>query len=219
MKKICLLLLVLLLTGCNSDYEIELNSKSVKENIKININSDELSDYTAEASIGDDASFLIDNDINPLINNSDVIYEKEIKDTDLGKEVTLKYTFGPDDFKNYSYFLNNCFENVRFDYKGDSYEINLSGNFYCLYGDEVNIKIKSDNAIKNANGKKDGSSYVWTIDKSNYENVDISLKITSASKVRNYIYIGIAIVFGIAVLLFLIYYIGNFMGRNNVNDI
>ena len=219
MKKILLILTILLLTGCNCDYEVELNSKTVKENIKIDIQNSELEDYSEDASIGDDASFLIDTDINPLIGNEDVIYDKEVNDTNYGKEIILKHAFTSDDYKKLSYFLNTCFENTHFEYRDGAYEIKLSGYFYCLYGDEVNIKVKSNNLFKSANGKKDGTNYSWTIDKSNYENVDISLQISDESKVRNYIYIIIAIIAGIVIFGFIIYYVGIFLGKDDVNSI
>ena len=214
MKKIIILIILLLVTGCNCNYEIELNSKSIDENITVDIYDSDL-----DPESGDDPSFIFTQDVSPYINDNDKKYEKTITEIDNGKEVNLKYTFTPDDYKLYSYVFNNCFENTSFDYKDGAYSIKLSGYFYCMYGDELNITIKSDKKIKSANGKKKGNGYTWTIDMSNYENIDIEIETTNESMVRYYIYIGIAIVFGIAVLIFIIYFIGNFMGRNNVNDI
>lgn len=202
MKKIIFVFIaLLLLTGCTCDYEVKFNNNSVDEKISIDIPSDMLVGENPNASVGDTADYIINNDINSLI-NGEAIYDKKVTDKGDYINTELSYTFKDNQYKNLGYVLNNCFENVYFEHE-KGYKIHLSGQFYCLYTDSVEITIKSDNNIKSANGAKSNGSYHWTIDEGNYNNVDIEIEISNHAKAINYIFYVI-----VAIVLIALFYFG-----------
>ena len=61
------------------------------------------------------------------------------------------------------------------------YNIKLSGGFYCLYSNKIDINVISNYEVLNNNAKKvNGNKYTWTIDNSN--NVDIMLTVSKTVK-------------------------------------
>ena len=59
--------------------------------------------------------------------------------------------------------------------------IKLSGGFYCLYSNKIDINVISNYEVLNNNAKKvNGNKYTWTIDNSN--NVDIMLTVSKTVK-------------------------------------
>lgn len=218
MKKIFVFILLILLTGCTCEYEIELKKDEISEKTIFNINDDEIYDFVEGTSSGDNPKYIIDSDFYPLVNNKNIKYDKSVEQNDNYKIVTLKYVFSYDDYKNLSYVMKNCFENISFVETDNGYKIHLTGAFYCMYDDEITINIK-DNNISKANGLKNNDKYTWVIDSSNYNNVDIQIETSYENNIRQYIFIAIAIIFGIGLLLFIIYVVGNIMGRDSINSI
>ena len=63
----------------------------------------------------------------------------------------------------------------------DYYYIKLSGRFYCMYYDKVNINVTSNNAVLENNATKvDGNVYSWVI--KNDKDVDILLNVSKKMK-------------------------------------
>ena len=61
--------------------------------------------------------------------------------------------------------LKICFENAVFNETDDYYYVDISGDFYCLYSDEIVINVTTDYAVLDSNAAKvNGNKYTWIID-------------------------------------------------------
>lgn len=173
-KKIFLFLLpILLLTGCTVNYNLTINENSIVETIS---GTAYKSDYEIKETDTDINLFytLINDDVTSLIDGSD-LYTKDIENNNNGIDYNYTYNYK----KNFdkSRIINTCFENHYIDETDEYYSIKLSGEFYCLYADKININVTSNYEVIDNNAKSiDGNKYKWVIDKSN--NVDISLTVS-----------------------------------------
>lgn len=90
----------------------------------------------------------------------------------------LDYTYLEKDFV-FSNYITNCFENYKVNSTEDYFELDLDGEFYCLNDSTINLTIDSIHKVKESNGTTNNDDvYHWTINKENYQNVDIYYKLT-----------------------------------------
>ena len=179
MKKriIIILVLVLSLTGCTIDYSVKFDGDIVNERI---------SGYVTDKEIGDGSKGtglniyydLLYSDQYALTEGED-LYTKNI--IDKKNKIQYEFSYVYDDNYNKSMILDSCYENVFFDDDDDFYYIYLSGDFYCMYADKININVTSEYAIidSNANKIKD-NNYIWIIKDQN--DADINLTISKTLK-------------------------------------
>ena len=138
-KILFIFLLTFILVGCsksNEDksiiyYNLDI-STYFKENITflLDRNAYEIAknyDGTGEPL---EYTLLYDN-INPIFSNYNDFYKKDIDKRLNDIKVNLSYNYIEDDFA-YSSYIMNCFENYDITSNEDSFEILLSGEFYCL---------------------------------------------------------------------------------------
>ena len=178
MKKIIVILIsLLLLTGCTIDYNLVIDKDSIKETITGTA-------YKEEYEVREEDSGLnlfytyINDDINPLI-SGDGLYTKDINEIDNG--INYKYDFIYKNNYDKSKIINSCFENSNVKETDTYYSIELSGEFYCLYSDKININVISNYVVLENNAKEvNGNKYSWVIDDSS--NVNIFLNISKEIK-------------------------------------
>ena len=162
-KRFVLLILLMLLCGCTTNYRLEIKNDSFKEHIEFyregNIN-EEVEEFDENGVEYDDPfPTSIDQDIEALKSKN---YKKTIKSTNDGTLVTLDYTYGENEFSN-ARSISSCFSNSEFSHK-DKYYIHLSGTFYCRYSNEVKIEIYTKNKVLSNNADEiNGNSYIWYI--------------------------------------------------------
>ena len=191
MKKIKYLLIVLLfiISGCSAEYNLTISDDEIKEKFTSVINKNEIPTYVKSSDpyapeFDDQLTPFIENEQHPFLDNNDIIYDKEVVEEDTYRKVTYKYKYKKEEFIN-SYVMKYCFENVQYDYQ-NNYNINLSGAFYCLRSDslDINIITKSKVISNNADFKK-GNTYTWHIEKKDVDNVNINMEIKRNHTVRN----------------------------------
>ena len=178
MKKIIVVLIsLLLLTGCTIDYNLVIDKDSIKETITGTA-------YKEEYEVREEDSGLnlfytyINDDINPLI-SGDGLYTKDINEIDNG--INYKYDFIYKNNYDKSKIINSCIENSNVKETDTYYSIELSGEFYCLYSDKININVISNYVVLENNAKEvNGNKYSWVIDDSS--NVNIFLNISKEIK-------------------------------------
>ena len=224
MKKIIMLLVLLLSTGCGAKYELNIKKDTIEENIsfsmqKNGINNTDQIDIDVNSDQYIDS--LIDSKISAITDNTsknDFYYQKDIKQEGNIYNFKLFYEYKKDDYLK-SRVVNECFENHYVNFENDKTYIHLSGKFYCFQDEEIEIIINSSNKINKSNGTRSGSSYKWIINKDNYNNVDIEIEISSKEKVRYYIYVAFATVFLVIIAYFGFVFYGKYVSRNSINDI
>lgn len=176
-KKVVVFVALLLLTGCTINYDLTINENSIDEKISGSVNKSEyqLSDEDTSPNL---FYTLINGDVPALVVGDD-LYKKDI--SELGDKLNYNYSYTYNNNFDKSRIINSCFENHIILETDKYYHIELSGKFYCLYSDKININVTSNYEVIDNNADKiNGNKYVWTIDNSN--NVDILLTISKEEK-------------------------------------
>ena len=178
MKKILLIMLTMLfLTGCTVNYNLEIDGDNLNEVITGNVSKKEYE--VKETDNGENLIYaLFNNDQNALFDEESP-YLRTLED----KGKTIDYNFSY--LYNYNFdrstIINTCFEYHMVDETEDYYYIKLSGRFYCMYSDKININVTSNNAVLENNATKvDGNVYSWVI--KNDKDVDILLNVSKKMK-------------------------------------
>ena len=193
MKKIIIVLIsLLIITGCslnNSNENISYKENSIIYNLFIKDYYMESIDFYLPENAYDIAKnhtevdydsieymLLEDNFARPIHNNNKTFYQKTIKKLNNSVYVNLKFNYLENDFINSNY-INTCFENKEIHNEEDYFEIHLSGAFYCLQDKTLTVQVTSSYVEEETNGEKNNNSFKWTIDKDNFNNVNIYYKV------------------------------------------
>ena len=178
MKRIWFVFLVILLTGCSVNYEVDIDRDVIlKENIHFNANNDTDIEKIKEFN------YYVPID---YTNNDSSIYEKKAKDIKYysifknrdNSSLVFKYNkYNVDNF-NYNMFGKTCYKYVTLmknvDKKAKKKELILSTSrqFLCFDNyenlDDVNITITSKYKLKETNADiQERHKYTWNITKEN----------------------------------------------------
>ncbi len=223
-RKIVLFTFLLLLTGCTSEYNITISNDKIKENIVVNIPDNYIPVQTDienndHIEIDDQVTPFIEEDQYPFLNNNDIKYDKKVVKNGNITNVTLDYTYTLDDYKKSKAFTT-CFDKKSFTKTNKGYQINLTGSFYCLYGDEVKINIKTNNEVlKNNADKVKGNVYTWIINKDNSQKVDIAMELSKKPAIIKKVIIGVLIIIFVIALGFGYNAYQKIKNRESINDI
>ena len=223
MKKLIplLVIFVFILSGCSSEYNLEISNSKIKENIKVEILDADIPKEIPgiDVDLNDRITPFIQNDQHPIFNNEEIKYKKKVtKVGDLTK-VNLSYTYTHDQFRNSNTF-KTCFEKASFMKTRQGYDLDLSGSFYCLYGDSIKINIKTNNVVIGHNADKvSGNVYTWTINDNNVKDVNIHFSISKKTKtITTILYVVAAIIF-IALAVFAYRFYKQYKEKDSVNDL
>ena len=140
MKKIILLFIILFASGCTAEYNLEIKNNSFDEKINIIIDKDEIPNnpYPEEIETDNQIESLLENEYSALFSNDKAYYKKDVVETTNYINVDLNYNYTANEFKD-SNSLNLCFDKFEFYNGDDSYYINASGVFYCLWSKNLNL--------------------------------------------------------------------------------
>ena len=189
LRKNILLVFLVLLTGCGIKHKYDMNTivynldigNTFKEEIVFTLDSNskmlnEKIDGEYNKSF-EYSLFKTNDDFYPVNNNDSLKYKKNINKGSNKIEGILKYNYLEKDFL-YSTYITSCFENYDLFTYNDSFEVNLSGEFYCWDNRNVEINVTTDYNVSDYNGDKIDNYYVWDINKDNYEDVNIYYKVS-----------------------------------------
>lgn len=208
-RKFLILILLLLLTGCSTNYNLKVSNNSFKENIDLVIEKNIEVEATDEIIEKDDQVTPFLNEKTASLTTNDKFYKKKVKDLDNYAQVQMSYKYTEDEFKNAN-SINLCFEYPELDFN-ENYYIHLQGEFYCLYGDSIDIKIETKNKVYSNNADKvDGNTYIWHINSENIDYVDIEIDIDKGVSTYDIIFVVISVIALISLL-----FIGIKLYKNN----
>lgn len=211
MKKYLLLFLVLLIvTGCNAKYDLEITNDTFSENIELKVDNSDV----------DEIEYFNNNNLltNSTTNNN-VYYEKTSENDGIYTLYNFKHTFTMDEYQN---SLASQFFSVFKVNEVDGYYTIIAKNFqkydgYDAVPEEYEINIKTNyNVINNNADKVNNNVYTWTINKTNYKNKSIILQYTKTEKKENIINKVIPII--ISCVIGIIYYFVLVFIRNKENN-
>ena len=226
-KKILLVIIIMLcLTGCSSEYNLTFRGNTVTEEIVSTIDNSEISSQNianqqAEIKLNNKFASFIENDQYVFEDNNTIVYDKKVETKGDKKIVTLRYNYTLSDYLD-SKVYNTCFDEAYIGNYENGFLIIFKGKFYCSGGGQVKVNVKTDKFVVDSNAtsiSKDGV-YSWIINKSNEDNTELFLFVTNEEIKKNN---ANTIVLVILILVFLgitgfgVYYF-LFRNRNNVPD-
>ena len=214
-RRYLVLILLIFLTGCSTEYKLEISNNSFKETINFTaVNPVKYQENEVDIETDDQLTPFIKKKTAALISN-DKFYKKKVQKKDDYTQVELKYNFDEDEFKQAS-SINNCFQYPELDFS-DNYYINLQGAFYCLYADSVDIKIETKNKVYYNNADEvQGNTYIWHIDESNIDYVDIKFEVDKGTSMKSIIVVTISLIL-VILISFIIYKV--YKNKKEENDV
>lgn len=220
-KYILLFVFIIILTGCSSEYNIEFSNNKIKENVKVDVlDSDIPKNYDEKIySSSDIVTPFINDDQYPFFGNNEIIYNKSVNKSGKVTHIELDYEYTHEEYLN-STAYKSCFEYSNFVTNKKNYDLNFYGAFYCLYGNELVINIKTNNEVISNNADKvNGNVYTWIINKDNVNNTNIQMKISKHTiyfKMIIYCIVGVLFI-GLLISGYIVY--KKYQDRDSVNDI
>lgn len=226
MKKYLLLFFVLFMCGCSPKYSLEIDGTKIKENINFVIDKKLIKNSTTEESVDiysqESVNHILNNNLYPLINTRKRLYTKDIKESNDYYDVNLVYEYNKGELLN-SRIINDCFENTLVEETKNGLKIKLSGAFHCYdsSADSFEFVVSTKNVVESASVSYNmfTNDYIWKIDKSNLDNVNIEMNILYESKVSHYGVKIAAIIIGILFLAASGFIIYKLVQRSKVNEI
>lgn len=226
-KKLLLVIIIMLcLTGCSSEYNLTFRGNTVTEEIVSTIDNSEISSQNianqkSEIKLNNKFASFIENDQYVFEDNNTIVYDKKVETKGDKKIVTLRYNYTLSDYLD-SKVYNTCFDEAYIGNYENGFLIIFKGKFYCSGGGQVKVNVKTDKFVVDSNAtsiSKDGV-YSWIINKSNEDNTELFLFVTNEEIKKNN---ANTIVLVILILVFLgitgfgVYYF-LFRNRNKVPD-
>ena len=200
-KIIVSLFLLMLFSGCSANYKIKIGDGVIKETfttVENNLDTALIKDET-ERNFKDYSSFY-GTDYNlytsfySLYADGDCVVNCETYDKsfiDDGKKVgfTLTHDFTTNTYGDSS-IANELFPGFEAYFDGRYLTIKGGNNWNFVNNyrnfDDLKIEIESDYKVLKTNGKKDGNTYTWNIDKTSVDtNPSLYMKIDMQEEVNN----------------------------------
>ena len=185
-KMIMISFIVFFITGCSTNYNIDLVDDKIIEYMDVSVqknilNSDSELKNTIDSYYNDLPKMLDDL---KKYSSADFSYNKINDDTYYGFSYRREYTFD----KYYSSpLIYQCYTDSDVTREDNLLSISISGESNCFNAykwlDEVNINLKTKYYVLSNNADRvDGYTYTWVINRNNYRNKDISVNIDLSSK-------------------------------------
>lgn len=182
MKKIILFLIIILLSGCTVEYNIEIKDNKAAEKFIIKVNNSEK----------ENLKYLHQNDFYVSLVPDEITYDKkETKKKDI-TQFNYSHEYNLNDYEE-SNSLSSCFGAHNILYTKKYITISTSTGIKCMKQDyayifdSLKIVLKTNHQVKESNADKvDGYIYTWNIDKNNYSNKNIYIKLYKDKYVFNY---------------------------------
>lgn len=224
MKKYLIMVLILLMIcGCSNEYNLTIENDKIIEDIDVVIPKSMIY-ANVENERNPETYVESDDQITPFLKNDQYAlenkkYNKDVTEDNDNYYVNLNYVYQSDEFVN-GRALTHCFENITYENERDYYLINLSGRFYCLYGENTAINIKTPNVVKDNNADKViNNTYTWVIDNDNVNDVSISIKILKKTRIESYFLIGLIALSIVTIAIISVIVLPRIIDRKKNNEI
>lgn len=189
MKNKLILLFVgvlLLLTGCSANYNIEIYNDTINENIEL---------YDNSSISADDNKQKIETIFIKYFDSTDMLYMRKFKT--FSDEVKNRYyltedsSYKLDEYQNQLEYFRNCCRSIELSDDGKYINFRTLGYFKWFEQyeelDSIQIKIKSNHKVKEHNADSTNRyEYIWNIDRYNYKDKIPSIKLYSNKYVFDY---------------------------------
>lgn len=182
-KRIILLIMILLLnTGCTSEYNLTIDNNVYQEKVNINgITSDELSNLNRDWQIPIDKDEYnnISGDPSSEIKITGDTYSYNVS----GNNLTFNYDFTRSTLNN-STAISICYDKATITNYEDSIVISTSSKVTCFnkypYLTSIKVNITTDKSVTSHNADSvNGNTYTWNINKGNSTDKSINMIINN----------------------------------------
>ena len=180
-KLICVLILVLFLTGCDVSYRLEFIDDDLTETINLTIPTSEENKIN---QLKNSQIYAINNSISQQLYNVD--YNQGL----FNFNAQYIYTYSKESFRH-ALYANECFEAFSFAQQDNNYILSTSEGFKCMslyyyFADNVNIEINTNHVVieNNADQVVD-NTYIWNINNENADSKKIYIKFGEVNE-RNF---------------------------------
>ena len=182
-KRIILLIMILLLTtGCTSEYNLTIDNNVYQEKVNINgITSDELSNLNRDWQIPIDKDEYnnISGDPSSEIKITGDTYSYNVS----GNNLTFNYDFTRSTLNN-STAISICYDKATITNYEDSIVISTSSKVTCFnkyrYLTSIKVNITTDKSVTSHNADSvNGNTYIWSINKGNSTDKSINMIINN----------------------------------------
>lgn len=183
MKKIIIsIFVILLMTGCKAKYTIDFENDTVKEHFDVVV------DKTEEYSL----KYLKEKDFYVSFNPEMVKYEKKITENKENTIFNYSHSYNISEYDK-SMALSSCFKGHSVISEDNYYLISTSEGVKCMTSDystiidEIDVVINTNHKYIDSNADEiKNNSYIWHINKDNYEKKHIMLKVYKDKYTLNY---------------------------------
>lgn len=221
MKKILLMfILIIMLSGCSVEYNVNFEDESFKENGYL-IENKEKKDYVSKNGFTFEEQIEYTyQSMHDILNGQETEKTRsfELKRIDTNKEIGLTYS---NELKQNNYYLSpiirQCYDNVKITNEQNNIKISTGNYFKCfdyyeLLSDVTVNFVTNYKVINNNADEIKDNTYIWTINKNNFKNKEISIEMDKTNVLYNTLLnekeSNILIVFLIGTLLVAIFIFG-----------
>lgn len=214
-KKLLLLIIPFLITGCTASYNLEIQDDYILENISVVIPK-------SQAMTNSNFDSFIDDKIK-VYAGSDKYYNSISQLKNDNYYVSYNYKHDIFEYRN-STFLNKCYADSQINVTDDKIDILTSNVFQCikmedgLYAEKVDLKIKTKLKVLDNNADEiSNNTYIWHMDSYDYSDKPIKMSLERNSqfseKIKNslnnnfYVFLFVGIVTIIILVILLYFYI------------
>jgi hypothetical protein len=219
---------IFLLTGCSSDYELNINSDSIDDKVNFNmskINSDNVFEIgdVLELNIDGESDSEIENNIINTIKNGNIYtnydkYDSFFERVIDGDKVSLIHNYNNGSFETASMF-NYCFGGTYYKETDDYYVINGNNSFKCIFKNKTKVSIKTDYKVIDSNADIVlGNEYIWYFTDKNSEDHDLYMQVSKKIKASSKFHWGLMNLVVIMVV-WILYKFKVSRNRNVSNDV
>jgi len=173
MKKIVLILILFILTGCTAKFNVTIKDKKIEQQILINENNL----HSEKKNLVD----IIKDSVIEIQNDLEFLSYFDLKETASNTiKSSMEYSIYNYDF---DYALHYCYDKQNITHVNNILKIETSNYFNCFdkYNliDKVNINVTTGYKVLESNADKvDGYTYTWNITKSNKKGIKLVLDTT-----------------------------------------
>ena len=181
MKKI-LILVLLLLTGCNIKYELKFENETLEEIITVKFDKKEKNNFEE----------LKNTDIYAIYGvYGRELYNFKYQNGIFSKTAKYSYQYNLDNFE-YALYANRCFDAFSFITQDDNYILSTSTGFNCMslsyyFIDNISIVLQTNHIVIESNADEiKGNKLIWNIDTNNAKNKKLYVKFGKVKELNFY---------------------------------
>lgn len=178
LKRILVLLLPLIITGCTANYNLTIEKNAFKESVDIIFSKKSFPLKGIESVMAKKIPIRQDKYENRF-------YENKLKENEENYIINQTFSHGSETIADSS-LITRCYVGDVINITSDRIKIKTNNQFQCIYMDDgaqmdsATINITTPLKVLNNNADRiNGNTYIWNINKENYQNKPILFEVST----------------------------------------